>query len=67
MRIIPPFSQSSPKAKDPVCHMEVNVDKPAGGNLYHLGETFYFCGPGCKRAFKKEPKAYLSGEKRIEM
>ncbi|PCH79648.1 MAG: YHS domain-containing protein [Rhodospirillaceae bacterium] len=31
------------------------------------GETYYFCGPGCNRAFQKEPEAYLSGDKKIEM
>ncbi|HIA16158.1 MAG TPA: YHS domain-containing protein [Dehalococcoidia bacterium] len=38
-----------------VCEVEVD------------GETYYFCGPGCNRAFQKEPEAYLSGDKKIEM
>ena len=25
---------------------------------YH-GETVYFCAPGCKRAFDKDPERYL--------
>ena len=26
----------------------------------HGGETYYFCGPGCKRAFEKEPEKYAT-------
>ena len=54
-------------AIDPVCHMEVNVKNPNGGTHEHQGQTYYFCGPGCRVAFSKEPEAYLSGEKSIEM
>ena len=52
---------------DPVCHMDVDIKKPNGGTWEHNGETYYFCGPGCNRAFQKEPEAYLSGEKKVEM
>ena len=54
-------------ARDPVCHMEVDADSPPGGTFAHNGGTYYFCGPGCNAAFQKEPQAYLSGEKRLEM
>ena len=54
-------------AKDPVCHMDVNTDKPAGGTWEFNGTRYYFCGPGCNKAFQKEAEAYLSGEKRIDM
>ena len=54
-------------AVDPVCSMEVDMAKPNGGTFEHKGETYYFCGPGCNRAFEKEPEAYLSGEKKMEM
>ncbi len=54
-------------ATDPVCHMRVDTRKPNGGAWEHEGTTYYFCGPGCNRAFQKEPQAYLSGEKRVEM
>ena len=30
-------------------------------------QTYYFCGPGCNRAFQKEPEGYLSGEQRLDM
>lgn len=54
-------------AVDPVCHMDVDKSKPNGGTFDHQGETYYFCGPGCNRAFEKEPDAYLSGEKKMDM
>ena len=61
------FEKSKPKAIDPVCHMEVDRGKPPGGNWEHDGVTYYFCGPGCNRAFQKGPEPYLSGERRIDM
>ena len=64
---IPLFRKSGPTAIDPVCHMEVDMSRPPGGTWEHEGQTYYFCGPGCKRAFQKEPPAYLSGEKTLEM
>ncbi|MDO8751516.1 MAG: YHS domain-containing protein [Dehalococcoidia bacterium] len=54
-------------AEDPVCHMQVNVKNPPGGTHEYSGQTYYFCGPGCRVAFSKEPNAYLSGEKRLKM
>ena len=54
-------------AIDPVCSMEVDTKNPNGGTFDYKGETYYFCGPGCNRAFEKEPEAYLSGEKKMEM
>lgn len=57
----------SAKAEDPVCRMQVDVKKPPGGTYDHNGVTYYFCGPGCRVAFSREPEAYLSGEKRMEM
>ena len=54
-------------AIDPVCKMDVDIKTPPGGIHDHEGQTYYFCGPGCRVAFSKEPMAYLSGEKSIEM
>ena len=65
---IPWFGKKeSVTAEDPVCHMEVDTGKPPGGSWEHQGETYYFCGPGCNRAFQKEPEAYLSGDKKVQM
>ncbi len=52
---------------DPVCKMDVAVKNPPGGTYEHEGQDYYFCGPGCRVAFSKEPHAYLSGQKSIEM
>lgn len=65
---IPLFgSGKAETAVDPVCKMDVDVKKPSGGTHEHEGQTYYFCGPGCRVAFSKEPQAYLSGEKSMEM
>lgn len=48
-------------AKDPVCGMMVDEEKAAGTSEYK-GKTYYFCSPGCKVAFDKDPERYLSGE-----
>jgi len=62
-----PFLSRSETAIDPVCQMDVDVSNPPGGNTEHEGQTYYFCGSGCRVAFEKEPEAYLSGEKKMEM
>ena len=54
-------------AVDPVCKMDVGIENPSGGTHEHEGQTYYFCGPGCRVAFSKEPRAYLSGEKSMKM
>ena len=47
-------------AIDPICKMEVDTENPPGGQSEHQGTTFYFCAPGCKVAFDKEPEKYLN-------
>ena len=54
-------------AIDPVCHMEVDTKNPPGGTLEHDGETYYFCGPGCRLNFEEDPAGYVSGEKHEKM
>ena len=61
------FNRSPDSATDPVCDMQVDMKKPNGGTYEYNGATYYFCGPGCNCAFQKEPEAFLSGEKKIEM
>jgi YHS domain-containing protein len=41
--------------------MEVD-EKTAVGKSEYKGKTYYFCAPGCKSAFDKDPEKYLSGE-----
>ncbi len=48
-------------AIDPVCKMEVD-EKTAAATLEYKGKTYYFCAPGCKAAFEKEPEKYLGGQ-----
>lgn len=46
-------------AIDPVCGMEVD-EKSAAATYEYRGEIYYFCSPGCKASFAKEPEKYLS-------
>ena len=48
---------------DPVCHMTVDSKNPGGGVWRYANTTYYFCGPGCRVAFREEPEEYLSGRK----
>lgn len=43
---------------DPVCDMEVTPETAAGKSEYN-GQTYYFCSPGCKKDFDKEPEKYF--------
>ena len=52
---------------DSVCDMQVDGNRPPGGSHEYNGKTYYFCGPGCNRAFQKEPEAYLSGEEKMKL
>jgi YHS domain-containing protein len=45
-------------AIDPVCGMQVD-EKTAAATHQYQGKTYYFCSPGCKAAFAKEPEKYL--------
>lgn len=45
-------------AIDPVCKMTVD-EKAAKFKTDYKGTTYYFCAPGCKKAFEKEPEKYL--------
>jgi len=45
-------------ARDPVCGMDVDPKEAAGESEYK-GETYYFCGPGCKRAFDENPEKFV--------
>ena len=48
-------------ATDPVCGMEVD-EKKAAATSEHKGRTYYFCAPGCKKAFDANPEKYLKRE-----
>ncbi len=45
-------------AKDPVCNMNVDEGKAKIKSSYG-GKEYYFCGPGCKVSFDKNPAKYV--------
>jgi YHS domain-containing protein len=45
-------------AVDPVCKMEVD-EKSCKWTSEYQGRTYYFCAPGCKKQFDKDPAKYL--------
>ena len=45
-------------ARDPVCGMDVD-EATAKQTMEYLGQTYYFCAPGCKKAFETDPEKYL--------
>ncbi|MFX0079945.1 MAG: YHS domain-containing protein [Candidatus Hermodarchaeota archaeon] len=46
-------------AIDPICKMTVN-EKTAKWTSKYKGKTYYFCAPGCKTEFDKNPEKYVS-------
>lgn len=53
-------------AIDPVCNMQVDP-KTAAAKAEYQGQTYYFCAPGCKVAFEKDPGRYLRGAEGEQM
>ncbi len=49
-------------AKDSVCNMECD-EKTAPAKSEYKGKTYYFCAPGCKKAFDADPEKYLAKPK----
>ena len=49
-------------AKDVVCDMQVDEQeaRKKGLTSEYQGQTYYFCSPGCKRDFEKEPQRYAA-------
>ena len=48
---------------DPVCKMQVDESKSKITSEYK-GKKYYFCAPGCKRAFDQNPEKYLTETKK---
>jgi xanthine dehydrogenase accessory factor len=46
------------EAIDPVCGMSVEIASARHKSEYG-GETLYFCAPGCKRSFDRDPESYV--------
>jgi xanthine dehydrogenase accessory factor len=49
----------APAATDPVCGMAV-AQVPGSLSTEHAGATVWFCGPGCRDAFRADPRRYAS-------
>ena len=54
-------NSSGPMARDPVCGMYVDINKAPAKSEYQ-GKTYYFCAPGCKTQFGKNPAKYVTGQ-----
>ena len=52
------MSEGKRMAIDPVCKMTVD-EKTAKFKTSYQGKTYYFCAPGCKKAFEANPQQYL--------
>ena len=50
------------KILDPVCDMIVDTEtqRAKGLTSEHGNKTYAFCGPGCKRAFDKDPSEFVA-------
>jgi YHS domain-containing protein len=57
-----PITREVEMAKDPVCNMDVD-EKKAAATADYKGKTYYFCAPGCKKAFLQNPEKYLRPSK----
>ncbi|HEX9657062.1 MAG TPA: YHS domain-containing protein [Bacteroidota bacterium] len=44
--------------RDVVCGMQIGPATAAGKSIYR-GQTFFFCAPGCKKAFDKGPEPFV--------
>jgi xanthine dehydrogenase accessory factor len=50
------------EALDPVCGMTVAITASAL-SLELDGDTYYFCGPGCRESFERDPGRYLGARR----
>ncbi len=51
----------TPTLRDPVCGMTVNpeVARSAGLVAEHDGQSYYFCGRGCRLEFLDDPSRFF--------
>lgn len=54
----PPVANAA-TAIDPICQMSVDT-ATATHTAEHDGTMYYFCAPGCRRAFLADPARYLA-------
>jgi len=55
------MSADTTKVKDLVCGMMIDPKTAAATRVYE-GTTYYFCAPGCAKAFEANPKKYVSAK-----
>ncbi len=58
---VPEAAEPPHTSIDPVCKMEVDV-ADAKWIAEYSGDTYYFCAPGCKTAFEKDPESFLASD-----
>ncbi len=46
--------------RDPVCGMDVD-ESQVNDSSSHEGQRYYFCSPGCRSEFDRNPQRYTSG------
>ena len=51
-------------SRDPVCGMQVDEQeaRQKGLTSEYQGQTYYFCGAGCKREFEQNPQQYAGAQ-----
>ena len=49
--------ETMPMHTDPICRMQVD-EKTAAGMSEYQGRRYYFCSPGCKDKFDRNPQSY---------
>ena len=47
------------QVKDLVCGMTIDSETAKFTSEYQ-GQTYYFCAPGCKATFEKDPSKYVN-------
>ncbi|HEY8678572.1 MAG TPA: permease [Candidatus Dormibacteraeota bacterium] len=57
-----PRSHAMSEAIDPVCGMTVETAS-AAATREHAGKTYYFCNPGCAKAFALKPEAFIDASR----
>lgn len=50
---------------DPVCTMMIDPEEAKFKSEYK-GQTYYFCAPGCKYLFDKDPEGYANFTARVQ-
>ena len=55
-----PVSKAIAMAKDPICGMDVDIEKAkaAGLTAEYQGKIYYFDSEDCKQRFTKDPQRY---------